>query len=185
MTNPAILHDVILRSQEDDLSRRRLQQAGDLQKTGGWWRLRWRVDAIDSRGNIRRAWSKPVVIGPAEKGFGLPPLSKREAKRQAWDTWLSKLDQNNRTPLAVMKLADFVSQRFQPNHVDRLKAAGRKHYATMLDHIIPVLGKLRLCDVRKEHVETLVSRFLSGTYTRQHKETDRDGNVVLVSGCGC
>lgn len=163
------------------MSRRRLQQQGDLFRQGGWWKLRWRVDAITKDGSLKRAWSPVVVVGPAEKGFAMRPLTAKEAKRQAWDQWLSKLDQNNRTPLAAMKLADFVAMKFQPGHVDRLKAAGKKYYATMLDHIVPALGKLRLCDVRKEHVDALVSRFLNGTYQRQHNETDKDGNVSLVT----
>lgn len=179
------MRDVILHLQEDDMARRRLQQSGDLYKQGGWWKLRWRVDAISKDGDIRRAWSKPVIIGPAAKGFGMPPMSAREAKRQSWEQWLSKLDQNNRTPLSMVTLADFVERRFKPGHVEKLKPAGQKHYATQLAHIVPFLGKLRLCDVRKEHVEQLVNRFLNGKYKREHNETDKDGKAVKVETTHC
>ena len=78
----------------DDMARRRLQQKGDLYQQGGWWKLRWREDQIDSDGKLRRSWSRPVCIGQAE---GHNRLTQKEARRLAWDNFLSRLDQNTRT----------------------------------------------------------------------------------------
>lgn len=78
----------MLLQQGEDMARRRLQQRGDLYKQAGWWKLRWRVDAIDAEGRLKRIWSRPVTIGPAMKMDGMPALTEKEAKRSAWDNHL-------------------------------------------------------------------------------------------------
>ncbi len=80
---------------EDDMGRRRLQQQGDLYKQGGWWKLRWRVDVLtDQAGDKRtkRAWSKPVIVGPCRGNPAMEPITEKEARRMAWDNFLSRLD---------------------------------------------------------------------------------------------
>jgi integrase len=118
------------------------------------------VDAVDADRRQQRIWSKPVVIGPAVKVGGMPALTQKEAKRLAWDNHLSRLDQNQQTPLSMMTVGQFVERRFTPGHVRHLKKSGRSHYANMLKHVLPVIGPMRLCDVRKEHVQNLVNRVL-------------------------
>lgn len=142
------------------MARRRLQQSGDLYAQGGWWKLRWRVDAVDSDGKPRRIWSKPVVVGPSIKIGGTEALTEKQAKRTAWEQWLSRLDQNQQTPLSMMTVEQFVERRFTPGHIRHLKLAGRRHYAAMLKHVLPVIGAIRLCDVRKEAVQLLVNGIL-------------------------
>ena len=169
----------ILLIQEDDVARRRLQTDGDLYEQGGWWKLRWRIDVILPDGTVGRRWCKPVVIGPARKGFGMKPLTKTEARRVGWEQYLSRLDQNQRTPLSMMSVAQFVEKRFTPGHVDLLKPAGRAHYANMLRHVLPEIGDLRLCDVKKVHVQALVSKILTGTYTTERRVKGPDGKITI------
>jgi hypothetical protein len=70
---------------------RRLQKNGHLYKRSGWWRLRWREDVIGEDGQIKRL--RPVaVIGRCE---GPDVLTERKAQRIAWDTVLSKVNQND------------------------------------------------------------------------------------------
>ncbi len=171
-----MLAPVMLRPEDLDMARRRLQQKGDLYQQGGWWKLRWKVDALTAEGK-KRAWSKPVTIGPATKEHGLRPLTKTQAERIAWDTYLSKLDHNQQTPLCMMTLEQFVEQKFLPGHVAMLKGSGKSHYSHSMKHILPALGSFRLCDIRKDDVQQLVSRILNGTYSVTRKVKGPDGKV--------
>jgi integrase len=172
------------------VARRRLQQQGDLYQQGGWWKLRWREDQIGADGRTKRGWSKPVWIGPAA---GSGRLTEKEARRIAWDNFLSRLDQNTRTPQSVMTLSDFVERKFIPEHVAMLKIAGRTHYHAILKHVLkpedvdrmflvpaekskaklktingwPYLGDLRLRDARQDDIQRLISAALNRGYSTQ------------------
>src|SRR5579863_6009263 len=92
-----------------DMARRRLQQKGDLYRSGGYWMLRWHEDQVRASGEIKRGWSKSVTIGPAES---LGALTEKEARRLAWENFLSRLDQNHRTPQSVMTVREYVERKF-------------------------------------------------------------------------
>jgi len=172
------------------MGRRKLQLKGDLYKQGGWWKLRWREDQRGADGMVKYAWSKPVMIGPCA---GPGRFTQKEARRIAWENFLSRLDQNMRTPQSVMTVSPFVERRFVPEHVAViLKPAGRKHYATMLPWVlegVPVkrrsfkgtkrgqplpeiarvcgLGAMRLRDVEYGDVQKLVSEAVRRGYSIQ------------------
>ena len=95
----------------DDMARRRLQQKGDLYRSGGYWMLRWHEDHIKANGEFKRGWSKSVCIGPCE---GAGAFTKKEAQRLAWENHLSRLDQNNRTPQSVLTVKEYVDRKFLP-----------------------------------------------------------------------
>ncbi len=168
------------------MAAKRLQQKGDLYKQGGWWKLRWREDQIDAEGKTAYKWSKPVWIGPAE---GRGRLTEKNARRIAWDNFLSRLDHNMRTPQSIMTVREFVDRKFKPEHVAMLKPGGRVHYSTQLlivldgipevkrrqqkkpkDGPIPEvkrifgIGEMRLRDVSTEDCQRLVSAALSRGY---------------------
>src|ERR1041385_9257435 len=180
----------------DDMARRRLQQNGDLYQQGGWWKLRWREDQRDAEGKTSYKWSKPVWIGPSE---GRGRLTEKQAKRFAWDNFLSRLDNNMRTPQSIMTVREFVERRFIPEHVAMLKPAGRKHYESMLPWAlegVPAkrrsfkgvkqgdtapeilrrfgLGKMRLRDVEYSEVQRLVSEAIQRGYSVQTAEHVRN-----------
>jgi hypothetical protein len=179
-----------------DMARKRLQQKGDLYKQGGWWKLRWREDQRANDGSVRYAWSRPVMIGPCA---GAGKFTEKEARRIAWDNFLSRLDQNMHTPQSIMTVAEFVERRFVPEHVAMLKPSGRKHYQSMLPWAIdgvpvkrrsfkgakkgePVpeiqrrhgLGTLRLRDVEYGEVQKLVSEAIYRGYSVQTAEHVRN-----------
>jgi hypothetical protein len=52
-----------------------------------------------------------VVIGPAS---GANRMTKTQARREAWENFLSRLDQNMRTPQSITSVAEFVERRFVP-----------------------------------------------------------------------
>lgn len=161
--------DGILPVSGEDMARRRFQAKGNLyhrrrniDPPGKWWYLRWREDAtrINDAGKEERyrAWSRPVVVGPGPGNTSMKPLTKREAKREAWDRFLSKLDQNNFTPRSVATVADFVRRKFEPDHIRLLKKNTRIMYGHLLkNHVLPRLGTLRLRDVGRDDVQSLVS----------------------------
>jgi integrase len=124
----------------EDLTRRRFQQKGDLYQQGGWWKLRWKEDQRDADGVVSYAWSKPVWIGQAE---GPGRFTEKQARRIAWDNYLSRLDQNMRTPQSIMTVKEFVERRFVPEHVTMLKKAGRVHYGAMLAHVLDGIPEKR------------------------------------------
>ena len=171
------------------MSRRRLQQKGDLYQQGGWWKLRWREDQRLADGTLRYGKSKPVWIGPAA---GQGRLTEKQAQRIAWDNFLSRLDQNMRTPQSVMTVREFVERKFKPEHVAMLKPAGRVHYESMLKFVLdgvpekkiierrngkrgePVavkrlhgIGRTRLRDVTSEEVQRIVSEAVARGYSVQ------------------
>jgi hypothetical protein len=90
---------------------------------------------------------------------------EKQARRLAWENFLSRLDQNNRTPQSIATVHEFVERKFLPEHVALLKKAGSIHYGKrhektgeytgMLAHILPALGQKRLREVRYEDVQRL------------------------------
>jgi integrase len=101
-----------------------------------------------------------------------------------------------------MTVAEFVQSNFLPEHIASKRTPGRRHYQAILKHIInpvevdrmfkvdaatsksklrpnpnwPYMDNLRLCDVRPEHVQRLISAALDGEYSTQTAKHIR--NVV-------
>jgi integrase len=176
----------------DDMARRRLQQKGDLYRQGGWWKLRWREEQITVNGQLKRGWTRPVVVGPCE---GPGAFTEKEARRIAWDNFLSRLDQNNRVPQSIMTVRQFVELKFLPEHVAYKKKAGKQHYECQLPFVLdgapdkkirrggktrfkpgeeppPVrrrfgLGEMRLRDVQRSDVQRLIGTILLRDYSVQ------------------
>lgn len=146
------------------MARRRLQLRGNLYSQNSFWKLRWREDQINSSGVLTRGWSKPVWIGPSA---GRERMTEKEARRIAWDNFLSRLDQNNHTPMSVVTLNEFIDRKFVPEHVALLKKSGQQHYGVrsgttgeyggMFRHILAAFGKQRLRDITASDIQRVVS----------------------------
>ena len=181
------------------MARRRLQQKGDLYRSGGYWMLRWHEDQIRANGEVKRGWGRSVCIGPCE---GLGAFTEKEARRLAWENHLSRLDQNNRSPQSVMTVREFVERKFLPEHVAYMKHAGKEHYNSQLPFVLdgvprkkgsrggktrfkpgeeppPVprqygMGEMRLRDVQRENLQRLVGTMLTrgyGVQSAKHVKT--------------
>jgi integrase len=174
------------------MARRRLQQKGDLYRSGGYWMLRWHEDQIKANGGIKRGWSKSICIGPCEGPGG---FTRKEAQRLAWDNHLSRLDQNNRTPQSILTVREFVERKFIPDHVAYKKHGGKEYYASQLPFVLdgvpdkklsrggktrfkpgeepPAvarrygIGGMRLRDVQREDVQRLVRTMVLRGYSTQ------------------
>jgi len=149
---------------DEKLARRRLQQKGDLFDQGGLWKLRWHEDKVGPAGEVKRGWSRAVHIGPS---VGPGKLTEKEARRLGWENFLSKLDAGVCTPYSALTMASFVELRFLPDHVALLKKSGRAHYESMLKHVLPALGNVRLKDTTAAEIQKLVSSMLADHYSVQ------------------
>lgn len=153
------------------MARRRLQQRGDLYQQGGWWKLRWREDQLLADGSVKRRWSRPVIIGPAPGNPSMQPLTEKQARRVAWEQFLSRLDQHVSTPRSIVTLREFVRERFEPEHIAALRPSGQAHYRFMLAHAMGFIGDMRLRDITAADVQRVVSGLLTrglSTQTARH-----------------
>ena len=144
------------------------------------------------RRKCKRGWSPSVCIGPCE---GPGAFTEKEARRIAWDKYLSRLDHNNRTPQSILTVREFVDRKFLPEHVAYLKRGGQTHYQAQLPFVlggVPVkklgrggktrfkpeedrppihrthgLGAMRLRDVQRQHIQQLVGTMLNRGYSVQ------------------
>ena len=177
------------------MARRRLQQNGELRKQGGLWKLRWREDQRLADGSVQYGKSPLISIGPCE---GPGKLTEKQARRIAWENFLSRLDQNMTTPQSIMTVREFVERKFLLEHVAMLKPGGRVHYSTMLPIVLdgipetkskqrkwaqdesgkkippPVakrlfgIGEIRLRDVTAEDCQRLAAAAISRGYSVQY-----------------
>ncbi len=139
-----------------DLARRRLQKQGELVKSGGFWKGRWREDVRLEGGGIARKWSPRVMVAPAEGRFG---VTKREAQRMFWDTYLSRLDDNNLVPRSMETFG-----RFAAGHYDRERLARLRRPASprlCLARLPEWFARLRLRDVTKADVQRACDELLA------------------------
>src|SRR5215472_14844079 len=172
------------------MTRIRLQQSGDLYLQGGFWKLRWRQEAIDANGSVERHCHKPTVIGLATGPHG---VTKEEAQRIAWENLLSwpKLDEQPRQSQQTIR--EFVEKVFIPEHVAIKAASGRTHFRAILKHVLtpeevdrvfhvdastsntklkavpnwPYLGSIRLANTRPEDVQRLIAAAVAHGYSAQ------------------
>ena len=172
------------------MTRIRLQQSGDLYLQDGFWKLRWRREAIGPNGSAERHWNKPTLIGPATGPHG---VTKEEAQRMAWESLLSRPAREAQSPQSPMTIADFVEKVFIPEHVAMKAASGRTHFQAILKHVLtpeevdrvfhantgwsknklksvptwPYLGNLHLADIRTEDVQQLIEAAVARGYSAQ------------------
>jgi len=156
----------------------------------GFWKLRWREDVIAEDGDAKPHALKPAWIGPAT---GPAQLTQEQAREIAWGDLLSRLEPDARLPKSAMTVADFVKEKFVPEHVAKKSFSGRTHYRAMLKHVLtpkevdrvfqieaeasktrlkavpnwPYLDHVRLCDARPDDVERLIAAALEHGYSTQ------------------
>ena len=155
---PYTLPDALLGLSGEELARKRLQQRGDLYEQGGWWKLRWRVDMVCADGTIKRGWSKPVTIGPSKgNGAGLKAMTEKEARRDGWDRYLSRIDNNVRNPQSICTFEQYVNVRFKADRYNYLREGTKLSYDNALaKYILPILGKIPLRDVRRDDCQQVI-----------------------------
>jgi integrase len=124
--------------------------------------------------------------------MGSPRVTAAEPERSAWEN-RSRLDRSAMAPQSVVPIADFVENVFVPEHVAMKGLSGRTHYQAILKHVLtpeevvrvfhvdagksktrlkavpnwPYLGGVRLCDVRPDDIQRLISAALAQGYSTQ------------------
>ena len=165
----AARHIISLTEFDDDMARRRFQMRGDLFEQGGWWKLRWKQDQRLADGTMKRGWSKPVVVCPSKDNEQMDGYGIRQARRMAWENYLSRLDQNTRTPQSVVTFAEFVERKYRPEHLNRREKNTRDSYESILKrHILPALGDMRLSEIRRDDVQRMLEATLDAGLRTAH-----------------
>ena len=131
---------------------RRRYQKGSIRKRGKRhpvWELQWWEDFVKADGTIGRR-RESAILGYASD------ITVKQARREA-EKKLSPLNAGNAVPYSTLTLQEFVDQFFLPLAFPILKSSTRKRYRSTLDlHLLPALGKCRLCDIRTVEVQRFV-----------------------------
>lgn len=148
-----LAYKVLLTPEEQSaLARRRFQDPEPI-KENGMWVIRVREDALTEDGKSTRVRPR-YCLGPC---IGTDALSKKEARDYARDTVLKYLNRSVQQPGSIIKIEAFILQKFIPEWVDNLKHAGQQHYKYTLKKMLPVLGGIRLRDLKVADVRKLCS----------------------------
>ncbi|MGB7846203.1 MAG: hypothetical protein WBL63_11350 [Candidatus Acidiferrum sp.] len=141
------------------MARRRFQQ-GSLFKRGTQrkvWVARWWEEVINPDGSIGRRRRAEVLGTVAEIGScsrAMDVLSRR----------LNPINSGSHRPQSTRCYADYIAQDWIPVVLPTLKYATQKHYRCILDvHLVPAFGKARLCEIKREWIQSLLAtKFSAG-----------------------
>ena len=156
---PQALHAL----REDDV-RRKGEQRGSVRRRGKTWFVSFHQWQADEHGNLNYRAVERAVEGefaPGERG-------RKAAAAAGYDQWVSKANAGSKMPQGLATVATFVTERFQPDHIDMLKKSGRQHYRTILNgHVLPTLGSVQIRDVTPQMVQGIISAKLAAGYSVQ------------------
>ena len=139
------------------MARKRFQQ-GSLFKRGTQrkvWVARWWEEVINLDGSIGRRRRAEVLGTVAELGsrsHAMEVLSRR----------LNSINSGSYRPQSTRCYADYIAQDWKPVVLPTLKYATQKHYCHILDaHLVPAFGKARLCDIKREWIQSFLATKLN------------------------
>ncbi len=138
----------------EPMARRRGQRTGTLINRAGSWLLRYYVDGteIDQK-TLKVKRERVTVTIASSKDVGI-----REARRIAWDEWLSKLDQAHTRPSSAKTFLEFVNQRYRPDVIEYMKPTTKDFAESILRrHVIPLLGSTPLREITPAHVQAITN----------------------------
>jgi len=137
---------------------RRRYQKGSIRKRGKRnpvWELQWWADYIEADGTIGRRRESIILGSVSEMGV---KQARKEAERK-----LNPVNAGKVIPYSTLTLGEFIDQFYVPLGFPLLKSSTRKRYRSTLDlHLIPGLGKCRLCDVRTVEVQRFILQKFDG-----------------------
>ncbi len=95
-------------------------------------------------------------IGPC---VGPARLNAAEARSVGYERYVSVANGPSAVPQGLASVRQFVAVKFTPEHVNKLKPAGRQHYRTFLNgYVLPAIGEHRLRDINGR----MIQAFLDG-----------------------
>ena len=157
---------------------------------GGFWKPDGRDSGIEARNSESRNATEQFPLNSATSHGG---LTEKDANLVARDRVSLPLDEDWRGTCAEMTIAEFVKNRFVPEHVAIKRTSGRTHYQAILKHVLrpeevdevfhpdaarskaklkanpawPYMSNVRLRDAQPDHVQRLISAALEGGYSTQ------------------
>ena len=116
------------------------------------WYVNFTVEVLSPEGAVIRQRVRRR-IGPVTE------LTEQQARARKNEILVSEgaTAISTRTRPVSPTVAEFVAERFMPEHVGLLKKAGRLHYGTYLKNpVLPGIGPLRLKDVSHDDIQRLI-----------------------------
>jgi len=139
------------------MARRRSQRSGELIPRGPSWLLRYYVDGTEFDPKTGKLKRERVTVTLAPR-TGPGAVGIRQARRIAWDEWLSKLDQAHTRPSSAKTFGEFVNQRYRPDVIAYLKPSTRAFAESILRrHVIPLLGTTPLREITPASIQAVVN----------------------------
>ena len=133
-------------------------QKGSIRKRGKRnpvWELQWWEDYVKPDGRIERKQESAILGLVSEMGI-------KQARKLA-EQKLNPVNTGKAVPHSTMTLGEFIEQAYMPLGFPVLKGSTRKRYRSTLDlHLIPALGKCRLCDLRSVDVQRFILQKFDG-----------------------
>ena len=137
---------------------RRRYQKGSIRKRGKRnpvWELQWWEDFVTPDGTIGRR-RESAILGYASD------MTVKQARKEA-EKKLSPINAGKSVPYSTLTLQEFLDQFFVLLAFPILKSSTRKRYRSTLDlHLLPALGRCRLCDIRTVEVQRFVLQKFDG-----------------------
>ena len=133
-------------------------QKGSIRKRGKRnpvWELQWWADYIKPDGRIGRSRESAILGLVSEMGV-------KQARKLA-ELNMNPVNTGKSVAHSMMTLGEFIGQIYVPLGFPVLKGSTRKRYRSTLDlHLIPALGKYRLCDLRSVEVQRFILQKFDG-----------------------
>jgi hypothetical protein len=140
------------------MARRRFQ-SGSLFQRGRRpkvWVARWWEEIINPDGSIGRRRRAEVLGTVAE-------LPSRSQAMEILSRRLNPINSGMHRPQSTRTFLSFVREDWLPVMLPTLKYATQKNYRYILDvHLLPTFGKHRLCDIKRETIQSILVAKLSG-----------------------
>jgi integrase len=137
---------------------RRRYQKGSIRKRGKRhmvWELQWWEDFVRPDGTIGRRRESAIL------GY-VSDMTVKQARKEA-EKKRSPVNAGKAVPYSTLTLQEFVDQFFVPLAFPILKSSTRKRYRSTLNlHLLPALGKQRLCDIKTVEVQRFVLQKFDG-----------------------
>jgi integrase len=145
---------------------------------------------------IYRRGDKYVAVVSYRDGFGRKrqkwitastPIGARDARRML----LNELERGLRPDGSRMTMTEFGLDMFLPDVASRCRPITVRNYRSLLtNHVLPVLGELKLKDVTRRHLKDLYAALRPATATRVHSVLSamftyavKDEAVLSVNPC--
>jgi len=141
----------------EPMARRRSQRTGHLFERSGSWLLRYWVDSAELNPTTGKPKRDRVTLTIAA-AKGPNAVGVREARRIAWDEYLSKLDEAHTRPSSAKTFLEFVNVRYRPDVIAFQKRSTQAFSESILRrHVLPMLGRCPLREITPAHVQEIIN----------------------------